>query len=78
MASGNDINIVSGVPSIGHSEHALYLRLWGVHPVCKVRRHDHVNQYAANTSARNLEVQLCVQKSAVSASCQLVASTFHQ
>ena len=32
-----------------------------------------VNQRSANTSPRNLAVQLCVQNSAVSASCQFVA-----
>ena len=32
----------SGVPSYGHSGHALYLWLWGAHSVCGARRHDRI------------------------------------
>ena len=37
-----------------------------------------VNQYAAKTRPRNIPVPLCVQKSALSASCQFVAPSSQQ
>ena len=70
-------------PAYGHSGHALCLWLWGVHPVCKVRRHDRIWRKRKSTRSQHEPQKPCcgslhAKKSAVKASYQSVAPTSHQ